>query len=186
MSSWPLFDYDSSGCLNVAFWWPLKGLVLGPLPSVLIWNLFYQTFLIVRIELWVRLEPQIRSTRFAINVLFIIVTTERKVRFCVKLFHHLLTKYSSFWLEICRVSSKFCWDSSIKFQEEILFGKCSKNFMHSKALLFPDLRNLALVCNFILSLYYAEKFWKHLHKYFHMSFICRQGGTSKKKTQKKI
>jgi len=24
---------------------------------------------------------------------------------------------------------------------------------------------------FILSSYYAEKFWKHLHKYFHMLFV---------------
>ena len=34
MSSWPHFAHNSSGCLNVTFWWPLNGLVLGPLPSL--------------------------------------------------------------------------------------------------------------------------------------------------------
>ena len=42
------------------------------------------------------------------------------------------------------------------------------------------------LCNFIVISYCAEKFQKHLHKYFHMSFVSSQGGTSKKKTQKKI
>jgi len=37
--------------------------------------------------------------------LFIIATTERKVRFNVKLFNHFLTEYSSVWAESCRVSS---------------------------------------------------------------------------------
>jgi len=48
VSSWSLFDYDSSGCLNVAFSWPFNGLVLGRLLSkrlawhyVLSW--FYST-----------------------------------------------------------------------------------------------------------------------------------------------
>ena len=40
-------------------------------------------------------------------------------------------------------------------------------------------------CNFILSSYYAEKFRKHLHNYFHMLFVSSQRGISKKKTQKK-
>jgi len=35
--------------------------------------------------------------------------------------------------------------------------------------------------NFILSSYYAEKFQKHLHKKFYMSFVSSQGGTSKEK-----
>jgi len=41
------------------------------------------------------------------------------------------------------------------------------------------------ICSFILSWHCAEKFRKHLHKYFHLSFVSSQGGTSKKKTQKK-
>ena len=40
--------------------------------------------------------------------------------------------------------------------------------------------------NFILGPYWAEKFLKHLHEYFHMSFVSIHRGTSKKKTQKNI
>jgi len=47
---------------------------------------FYQTFVIVSVEFWLRFEPQIRPTGLAINFLFIIVKAERKVRLCAKLF----------------------------------------------------------------------------------------------------
>jgi len=53
--------------------------------SLFVWN-FYQTFFIVCVEYWLRFEPQIRPTRFAINFLFITRRVERKVRLCVKLF----------------------------------------------------------------------------------------------------
>jgi len=49
------------------------------------WN-FYQTFVTVSIEFWVRFEPQILLTRLAINILLITVRDLRKVRLCVKLF----------------------------------------------------------------------------------------------------
>ena len=38
--------------------------------GILVWN-FYQTFVTVSTEFWLRFEPQIRSTRLAINFLFI-------------------------------------------------------------------------------------------------------------------
>ena len=53
--------------------------------DILVWN-FYQIFFIVSVEFWLRFEPQTRPTRFAINILFITVRYERKVRSCVKLF----------------------------------------------------------------------------------------------------
>jgi len=53
--------------------------------GLLIWK-FYQTFVIVCIEFWLRFEPQIRSIRFSINFLFITDRVERNVRLCVKLF----------------------------------------------------------------------------------------------------
>ncbi len=53
--------------------------------GVLIWY-FYQTFVIMYNEFWLRFKPQIPPTRFAINFLFIIAKAERKVRLCVKLF----------------------------------------------------------------------------------------------------
>jgi len=56
--------------------------------GILVWN-FYQTSVAVSIEFWLRFQPQIRPTRFAINFLFITARSERKVRSCVKLFDFL-------------------------------------------------------------------------------------------------
>jgi len=53
--------------------------------SVVVWN-FYLMFVTVSIEFWLRLEPQIRPTRLAINFLLTTARAERKVRLCVKLF----------------------------------------------------------------------------------------------------
>ena len=53
--------------------------------GLFVWK-FYQTFIIVCIEFWLRFEPQIRPTRFSINFLFITARVERKARLCVKLF----------------------------------------------------------------------------------------------------
>jgi len=53
--------------------------------GILVWN-FYHTFVIVSIEFWLRFEPQIRPTTFAISFLFITVRAKRKVCLCVKLF----------------------------------------------------------------------------------------------------
>ena len=54
--------------------------------GILVWN-FYQTFVTVTTEFWLRFEPQMRPTGLAINFLFITARTGRKVRLCVKLFH---------------------------------------------------------------------------------------------------
>ena len=50
------------------------------------WN-FYQTLVIVSIKFWLRSEPHIRPTGFAVNILFITARVERKVHLCVKLFY---------------------------------------------------------------------------------------------------
>jgi len=57
--------------------------------GVLVWN-FYQTFLAVAIEFWLRFEAQIGPTRLAINFLLITARAERKVSLCVKLFDFFL------------------------------------------------------------------------------------------------
>jgi len=54
--------------------------------AILVSN-FYQTFITVSIEFWLRFEAQIRPTGFAIIFLFITAKAERKVRLCVKLFY---------------------------------------------------------------------------------------------------
>ena len=61
------------------------GLIAPYSLGILVWN-FYQTFVIVSTKFWLRFEPQIRPTRFAINILFITARAEWKVRLCVKLF----------------------------------------------------------------------------------------------------
>jgi len=63
--------------------------------SILVWN-FYQTFVTVSIEFWLRFEPQIRPTRLAINFSFVSARVERKVRLCVKLFD-----FFRGWILIC-------------------------------------------------------------------------------------
>ena len=52
--------------------------------GILVWN-FYQTFVTVSFEFWLRFKPLIRPTGLAINFLFITVRAERKVRLCAKL-----------------------------------------------------------------------------------------------------
>jgi len=54
--------------------------------GVLVWN-FYQMFVIVSIEFWLRFEDQIRTTRLLINFLLITARAERKVGLCVKHFY---------------------------------------------------------------------------------------------------
>jgi len=54
--------------------------------GILVWN-FYQTFVTVSTEFWLRFESRIRPTGLAINFLFITARAERKVRMCVKLLH---------------------------------------------------------------------------------------------------
>jgi len=61
------------------------------------------------------------------------------------------------------------WDSTINFQQEIIFGKCSRNFLHTKALRFLDLRNFGLVS--------AILFWVHItlkssENTYTTTFIC--------------
>ena len=136
--------------------------------GVLIWN-FYQTFLIVCIELWLRFEPQNRSKIFAMNYWFIIVTIERKVCFCEKLFDDFLTEYSFVWAEICRVSYEilkgfFHKISKINsFFQNVPETSCTPR--HSS---FQICEFCPSIYNFILSSFCAEKFQKHLHKYIDM------------------
>ena len=54
--------------------------------GILIWK-FYQKLVVVSIEFWLRSEPQICPTGFAINFLFITARAERMVSLCVKLFY---------------------------------------------------------------------------------------------------
>jgi len=72
------------------FWKPILftlglGLTTPYSLGVLVWN-FYQTFVTVSIEFWLRFEPQIHPKILETNFLLITSRSERKVRLCVKLF----------------------------------------------------------------------------------------------------
>ena len=132
------------GCLDLKF--------LPDIPYCVYWDV-------------ARFEPQIRSTRFVMNFLFIIATTEKKVRFCMKLFDNFLTEYSSIWAETCRVSSQIM----LWFFHKISIGNSFwKMFQKLLALqgapLFRCAKFFPNFCNFILSWYYTKKFQNHLHK----------------------
>jgi len=138
------------------------GLITPYSLGVLIWN-FFQAFLIVCIELWLRFVPQIRSTRFAMNFLFIIATIERKVSFCVKLFDHFRTEYSSIWAEICCVSSQIILGFFDKISTKNSFWKMLQKLLALQgAHLFRCPKFCPICCNFILSSYCTEKFQNHL------------------------
>ena len=159
-----------------------QGLITPYSSGVLIWN-FYKTLLIVCIELWLRFEPQICSTRFATNFLFVIVATENKVRFCLKMFDHFLTEYSS----VAVFHPKLCWDFSIRFEQEIIFWKCSRNVLHSKALLFPDLWNFAIVSAIFYEFILRWKVSKTLtHVLSYLRCIQSRRHVQKENTEKDI
>jgi len=120
---------------------------------LLIWN-FYKTFFIVLIEFWQRFEPQIRPTRFAINVLFITARAERKVRLCAKQFDFFP------WGILIRLTWNLLYFTQI--QSRFLRGISGKKYFGT---IFQKFWAIALVCskfrptfyNFILGPYCAEK-----------------------------
>ena len=146
------FVYSRSGAYYTLF------LVL------LVWN-YYQTFVIVCIEFWLRFEPQIRPTRFVINFLFITARTGRKVRLFVKLFW-----FFPRWIVIC-----FPWKLSRFVPNSILILPWNSNKKlfwenFSNILCKPRLSSKKFVklhltfCNFILGSSCIEKFQKNSHK----------------------
>ena len=126
-------------------------------------------------------EPHIHFARFAMTLLFIIAPTERKVCFCVKLFDHFLTEYSSVWPEICHVSPQILLGIFHKILARNSFWKMFQKLLSLEgAPLSRFAKFCPCFCNFIMSSYCAKKFWKHLYKNFHMSFLSCQGDRSKK------
>jgi len=63
---------------------------------ILVWNL-YQAFDTVSVEFWLRFEPQIRPTRFAMIFLLLTDMAERKVRLFVKVFY-FFPRWILIWL----------------------------------------------------------------------------------------
>jgi len=124
--------------------------------GILVWN-FYQTFVTMSIEFWLRFEPQIRPTRLAINFLFITARVERNVRLCAKLFD-----FFRGWKLI-----GLTWNLSRFIPNSVEIHTCNfvkklflENFLEilSKPRPLPKLVKFRpYLCNFIPGPYCAEK-----------------------------
>jgi len=107
--------------------------------GVLVWN-FYQTFVTVSIEFWLRFESQIRPTRLKINLLLITARAERTVRSCVKLFDFfrgsILIRLT--WNLLCFVPNSveiLTWN----FRKKLFQQNFSEIFAQTKAILYQNL-----------------------------------------------
>ena len=127
--------------------------------GILAWN-FYQTFLIVSTEFWMRFEHQIRPTIFAINFLFITARVQRKVCLCVKLFDFFSkVNTNPFDLKSVAFCPKFSGDSYVEFQEKKLFRENFSEILCKPRLSSTKTRETfcPTFCNYILGPYCAEK-----------------------------
>jgi len=139
--------------------------------GILFWN-FYQTFVIVSIEFWLRFEPQIRPTRLETNFLRFRVFFRhcqgwKEGSFvCGNVWFFLSVNIHPFDLKFDAFCPKFRGDSWVEFQEKTIPGEFFKNFMQTKAILYRNLWNSALNS--------AISFWVRIAlKEIHTStFVC--------------
>ena len=97
--------------------------------GVLVWN-FYQMFVTMSIEFWLRFELQSYPTRLAINFLLITARAEKNVRLCVNYLIFFVGEYSFVWPEICRFLS---WIQRIFLRGisvKKYFGRIFQKFSH--------------------------------------------------------
>jgi len=119
--------------------------------------IFYQTFVIVSIEFWLRFEPHICRTNFAINFLFILARALKKIRLCVTMFF-FLGEYSSVWHEICCVFSQLKSGFLRGISGKNYFGRILLKFCANQGYPLPKLVKFFLTfCSFILGSYCVEK-----------------------------
>jgi len=102
--------------------------------GVLVWN-FYETFVLVSTEFWLRFEAQIRPTRLATNFLLIIAGAGTKVRLCVKLFDffrgRILVRLTRNLSRFLRYSVEILtWN----FRKKTILGEFFGNFVQTKAI----------------------------------------------------
>ena len=114
---------------------PGLGLTTPYYLGVLVWK-FYQTFVIVCIEFWLRFEPQIRPTRCLTNFLFITARVQRHVRLYVKLFDFfhrwiLICLTWNLWLFVPNLVRILTWN----FRKKLFQNNFSKILWKTKAIL---------------------------------------------------
>jgi len=101
--------------------------------------------------------------------LVIIATIEMKVHFCMKLFDHFPTEYWSVGVEIFQVSSQILLGFFHKISSRNSFWKIFETLLALQGAALSRFAKFHMsFSNFILSLYFAEKFRKHTS-----NFICR-------------
>jgi len=103
------------------------GLITRYSLGVLVW-FFYQTFITVSIEFWLRFEPHIRPTTLWIKKNLGTARDERKVCLCVKLFDFFVVNTHLFDLKFVAFCPKFNGDSYVEFQEKTISGEFFINF----------------------------------------------------------
>jgi len=149
--------------------------------GILVWN-FYQTFVTVSVDFRLRFEHQILPTRLAIIFLFITARAERKVRLCTKLF-----VFFRGWILM-----HLTWNllhfvpNSVQILRWIFRKKLFRdNFSEILCKPRPSSTKTCEISPYFLQFYSGSVLrWKNSHKYFHMLFAPRWGGTSINKSQK--
>jgi len=124
---------------------PVLGLTTRYSLGILAWN-FYQTLFILSIDFWLRFEPQILSTRFAINFFIHHCQGWKEglfVRETVWFFSWVNTH--PFDLKFVAFCPKFSRDSYVEFQEKTISGELFRNFVQTKAIIYQNFGNFALV-----------------------------------------
>jgi len=91
--------------------------------GILVWN-FYQTLVIVSIEFWLRSEPQIRPTRFAINFVIHHCQNWKEGSFvCETVLFFSEVNTHPFGLKFFACCPKFSRDSYVELQEKTISGE---------------------------------------------------------------
>jgi len=138
--------------------------------GILVWN-FYQTFVTMSIEFWLRLDSQIHPTRFTINCLFTTARAERKLDLCVKLFDFFPR---SILIRLTWNLSRFVPNSI----ETLTWNFRKKLFLEnfSEKLCKPRLSSTKTckISPYFLQFYSGSVLrWKNSRNYFHMLFAPR-------------
>ena len=139
--------------------------------GVLVWN-FYQAFITVFIEFWLRFEPQIRRTRLTIKFFIHHCQGWKEGSFvCETVWFFSWLNTHPFDLKYVAFCPKFSVDSYVELHEKLLRENFSEIFVQTKTILYQNLWNFALLSViFIQRPYCAEK---NSHKYLHMFFAPR-------------
>jgi len=135
----------------------------------------------VSIEFWLRFEAQNRPRGLEINFLLIPARAERKVCLCVKLFDFFLG----------RILIRLTWNLSrfVPTSVEILiwnfrknyFGRIFRKFCANQCYPLPKFVKFRPTFG---NFYFGSVLrWKSSHKYLHMLFAPKKGGTSIKESE---